>query len=178
MSVFSFKEFTPEYDESVYFAPGSQIIGRVIIGSESSVWHNCVLRGDVNDIKIGCKTNIQDLSILHVTEENPLYIGHNVTVGHSVTLHGCTIDDYALIGMGATVLDKAHIGKYSIVAAGSVVPPGKVYPERSMIMGTPAKVVRELKQDEIDMLNHHYLNYVGYSKDFKNPEIISALKTF
>ena len=178
MSLFSFKEFTPKFDDTVYFAPGSQIIGNVEVGKQSSVWHNCVLRGDVNTISIGTKSNIQDLSMLHVTEENPLIIGNNVTVGHSVTLHGCTVKDFSLIGMGATVLDKAEIGEYSIVAAGSVVPPGKMFPARSMIMGAPAKVVRELKDEEIEMLKLHYLSYVRYAEDFNNPEIIKELDSF
>ena len=178
MSLFSFKEFSPQYASSVYFAPGAQIIGNIKIGENSSIWHNCVLRGDVNLISIGDKTNIQDLSMLHVTEENPLTIGNNVTVGHSVTLHGCTVEDNALIGMGATVLDNAHIGEFSIVAAGSVVTPGKKFPPRSMIMGSPAKVVRELKDEEIDMLNHHYISYVGYAKDFKNTDLIKELEAF
>lgn len=178
MSLFSFKNFTPKFDESCYLAPGSQVIGNVIIGKSSSIWHNCVLRGDVNRITVGDKTNIQDLSMLHVTEENPLMIGNNVTVGHSVTLHGCTVEDNALIGMGATVLDKAYIGEYSIVAAGSVVTPGKIFPPKSMIMGAPAKVIRELNEKEIEMLNHHYLSYVGYAKDFKDESIVKKLKTF
>lgn len=178
MSLFSFKEFTPKFDNTVYFAPGSQIIGNIVIGAESSVWHNCVLRGDVNIISIGTRTNVQDLSMLHVTEENPLVIGNNVTIGHSVTLHGCTIKDFALVGMGATVLDKAEIGEYSIVAAGSVVAPGKSFPAKSMIMGAPAKVVRELKDAEVEMLKHHYLSYVGYAKDFKNSEMVKELETF
>lgn len=178
MSLFKFKEFTPVFDSSVYFAPGSQIIGNIEISAESSIWHNCVLRGDVNKISIGSRTNIQDLSMLHVTEDNPLIIGNNVTIGHSVTLHGCTVNDFALIGMGATVLDKAEIGEFSIVAAGSVVPPGKVFPAKSMIMGAPAKVVRELKDIEVEMLKHHYLSYVGYAKDFKNPEMIKELDSF
>lgn len=178
MSLFSYQKFIPNIDENVFLAPGSQIIGNVTISSHSSIWHNSVLRGDVNYIKIGKNSNIQDLSMLHVTEENPLIIGDNVTIGHSVTLHGCTIDNYALIGMGATILDQAQIGEYSIVAAGSVVTPGKKFPPRSMIMGAPAKFVRELRDDEIKMLDQHYLSYVGYAKNFMDSDIIKELEVF
>lgn len=178
MSLFRFKTFEPNIANNVYLAPGAHIIGQVELGEDSSVWHNCVLRGDVNKIQIGNKTNVQDLSMLHVTEQNPLIIGNNVTIGHSVTLHGCTVEDYALIGMGATVLDQAYIGEFSIVAAGSVVTPGKKFPPRSMIMGAPAKVVRELKEEEIEMLKHHYLSYVGYAKDFQDSSITEELKSF
>lgn len=178
MSLFSYEKIEPKIGNNTYLAPGSQVIGKVVIGEESSIWHNCVLRADVNQITIGDNSNIQDLSVLHVTEQNPLIIGNNVTIGHSVTLHGCTIFDNALIGMGSTILDQAQIGEFSIVAAGSVVTPGKKFPAKSMIMGAPARVVRELKDEEILMLKQHYLNYVGYAKKFNDSEVIKELKSF
>ncbi len=175
MAIYSYKNYLPKLADDCYIAPGVQIIGRIELNSKVSVWHNCVLRGDVNDIIIGQNTNIQDLSMLHVTEEKSLIIGENVTIGHSVTLHACDIGDNSLIGMGAIVLDGAVIPPYSIVAAGSVVAPGKIFPTKSMIMGSPARVTRELRDNEIDMLNNHYKSYLRYAADFKNKEIIKKL---
>ncbi len=175
MAIFRFKNFTPQIQDSCFVAPGAHCIGHIILEENVSVWHNCVLRGDVNQISIGANSNIQDLSMLHVTEKLKLTVGRNVTVGHSVTLHGCEIGDHSLIGMGATVLDDAKIGEYCIVAAGSVVTPGKVFPAKKMIMGAPAKVVRDLTDKEIHMLNLHYKSYVGYAKEFKDAKIVEQL---
>jgi carbonic anhydrase/acetyltransferase-like protein (isoleucine patch superfamily) len=175
MAIFRFKKFIPQIAETTYIAPGAHCIGNIILEENSSVWHNSVLRGDVNQIRVGENSNIQDLSMLHVTGKLALRIGNNVTIGHSVTLHGCTIGNNALIGMGATILDQAEIGEYCIVAAGSVVAPGKIFPPKKMIMGVPAKVVRDLTLDEIKMLDLHYKSYVGYAKEFKDPSIVEKL---
>mgnify|MGYP006104946829 CR=1 FL=1 len=175
MNLYSYKEHTPQIGANCYMAPGSQIIGRVTLEENTNIWFNCVLRGDVNHIFIGRNTNVQDLSMLHVTENNPLIIQENVTIGHSVTLHGCTVEKNCLIGMGATLLDKAVIGEYSIVAAGSVVSPNKVFPPRSMIMGVPAKVVRALNENEIEMLNLHYKSYVKYASEFNDENIVKRV---
>lgn len=168
MKILNYKEFSPQFDDSNYIAEGVIIIGQAKLCHKANIWFNSVVRADVNEILIGENTNIQDLSMLHVTENQPLIICENVTVGHSVTLHACTINKNCLIGMGATVLDGAIINEYSIVAAGSVVPPNKEYPKNSMIMGAPAKVVRELNEKEIKMLNYHYKSYLKYSDDFKH----------
>jgi carbonic anhydrase/acetyltransferase-like protein (isoleucine patch superfamily) len=168
MPIYSFKEFIPKIDDTNYVAPGAMVIGNVEMGEHVNIWHNCVLRGDVNKIVIGDRTNIQDLSMLHVTESSDLVIGSEVSVGHSVTLHGCKVDSHCLIGMGSTILDNAHIKECCIVAAGSVVPPGKTYPARSMIMGSPAKVTRELTEKEIDFIKKHHKSYLGYKEDFKS----------
>lgn len=168
MKILNYKEFKPKYDDSNFIADGAIVIGRVTLKSKVNIWFNSVLRGDVNKILIGENTNIQDLSMLHVREDWPLIINENVTVGHSVTLHACTIHKNCLIGMGATILDCSVINEYSIVAAGSVVPPNKEYPPYSMIMGAPAKVVRKLTEKEIHMLNNHYKSYLKYSDDFMN----------
>jgi carbonic anhydrase/acetyltransferase-like protein (isoleucine patch superfamily) len=125
----------------------------------------------VNDIHIGENTNIQDHSILHVTEKDDLVIGKNTSVGHGVTLHGCTVEQGCLIGMGAIILDGAIIGDGSIVAAGSIVPPGKSYPSGSMIMGSPAKVVRELNDIEKNFIANHYKSYLSYANDFRNGDV-------
>ena len=157
----------PAIPESAYIADGAQVIGNVSIGEDASIWHNCVLRGDVNKIEIGDKTNVQDLSVCHVTERSALKLYDNVTIGHKVTLHGCTVRSNALIGMGAVLLDDCDIGEFSIVAAGSVVSPGKKFPSRSLILGAPARVIREIKDEEYEMLCHHYQSYVGYKEQFK-----------
>jgi len=175
MNLYSFKEHTPQIGTNCYIAPGSQVIGRVTLEENTNVWFNTVLRGDVNHIFIGRNTNVQDLSMLHVTDNNPLIIQENVTIGHSVTLHGCTVEKNCLIGMGATLLDKSVIGEYSIVAAGSVVSPNKVFPPRSMIMGVPAKVVRALNENEIEMLNLHYKSYVKYASEFNDENIVKRV---
>ncbi|MDF1611437.1 gamma carbonic anhydrase family protein [Stygiobacter electus] len=154
----------PKVDETVFLASGSKIIGDVEIGEQSSVWYNTVIRGDVNYIKIGKLTNVQDNSMLHVTNQKfPLIIGNKVTIGHSVTLHGCIIKDLTLIGIGAVVLDGAIVEEYSVVAAGSVVRPGFIVPSKKLVAGVPAKVVRDLTEDELkefEISANRYFSYV------------------
>ena len=172
------KGINPEVPESCFIAPSADIIGDVVIGEESSVWFQVVIRGDVNRIRIGSRTNVQDGAILHVTRDKPpmkgapLSIGDDVTIGHRVTLHGCTVMNRILIGMGATILDGAVIEDDSIVAAGALVTKGKTFPPRSLIQGSPARVVRELTSDEIAMLKASALNYVGdvklYNEEFEH----------
>lgn len=158
---------TPEIHASVFIAGGAIVIGDVKIGEESSVWFNTVIRGDVNYIRIGERTNIQDNSVLHVTSNtHPLVIGHDVTAGHGVILHGCTIKDRALIGMGSTVLDGAIIESDSFIGAGSLVPPGFKVPSGTLVMGVPAKVKRELSEKEIDDIKLSAVNYVRNSRNF------------
>jgi carbonic anhydrase/acetyltransferase-like protein (isoleucine patch superfamily) len=175
MNLYSFKEHTPMIGDNCFMAAGSQIIGNIVLEENANIWFNSVLRGDVNQVFIGKNTNIQDLSMLHVTQADPLIIKENVTIGHSVTLHGCIVERNCLIGMGATVLDRSVIGEYSIVAAGSVVSPNKVFPPKSMIMGVPAKVVRQLSEKEIDMLNNHYKSYVKYAAEFNDENIVKKI---
>lgn len=175
MDLFTYKEFSPQIHESAFVATGVRIIGRAKLGASTNVWFNSVIRADVNTITIGDNTNIQDLSILHVTEENSLTIGNNVTVGHSVILHACSIGDGSLIGMGAKVLDGTKIGKRCLVAAGSVVPPGKDFPDESFIMGAPAKVIRQLDPREIEIYSNHYKSYVGYAQEYKQTDIVKKI---
>lgn len=140
----------------------AHVIGDVEIGEESSVWFNAVVRGDVNYIRIGKRTNIQDGCVLHVARRTlPLVIGDEVTVGHNATLHACTVGTRVLIGMGATVMDGAEIGDNSIVAAGSLVTPNTKIPEGSMVMGSPAKVKRELTEEEKRSVRDSAAHYVG-----------------
>jgi len=155
----------PSIHPTVFIAPGAKIIGDVEIGKNSSVWYNCVVRGDVHYIKIGESTNIQDLSMLHVSvNTHPLNIGNFVTVGHSVKLHGCTIEDYVLIGIGSVVLDGAIVRTNSVVAAGAVVTPGFVVPSGKLVAGVPAKVIRDLSDEEINYLKVSAEHYSEYAK--------------
>lgn len=175
MALYSYGDDLPEIPKSSFIAPSADIIGRVFVGENASLWHQVVARGDLHDIKIGENTNIQDLSLLHVIEELPLIIGKNVSVGHKVILHACRVEDSCLIGMGAVVLDGAVIGENSVVAAGSVVPPGKVYPPGVMIMGSPAKVVRELTPAEKVKYGEHYKSYLESKEIFRDQSFVRRL---
>ena len=158
---------TPVIDPTAFIAPSADIIGEVSIGAESSVWFQCVIRGDVNWIKIGARTNIQDHSMLHVDRRDcPLTLGDEITVGHRVMLHGCTIGNRCLIGMGAIIMNKAVIGDECIVAAGALVTEGKTFPPRSLIMGVPAKAARTLTDEEVGFLKKSANNYVGDSREY------------
>ena len=175
MPLYSFKEFKPTIGEGCFVAPSADVIGQVELGKNSSLWYNVVARGDINKIIIGENTNIQDLSMLHVIEDLPLIIGSGVSVGHNAILHACTVEDNCLIGMGAIVLDGAVIGKNSVVAAGSVVPPGKEFPSGMMIMGSPAKAVRELKPKELKGYGEHFNSYLESKDDFKNSDVVKLI---
>ena len=145
-----FEGTSPQVHESVFVAPGARIVGDVVIGPGSSVWYNAVIRGDVFPIRIGAQVNIQDLTMVHVTTGKwATTIEDKVTVGHNVTLHGCTLREGALIGMGSVVMDRADVGAYSIVGAGSLVTEGTVIPEGSLAMGSPARVKRPLTPEEL-----------------------------
>jgi len=169
-----FKQWTPKLGKNAWIAQGASVIGNVEMGEDSAVWFGSVVRGDVHYIKIGDRTNIQDLSMVHVThykkpnmsDGNPTVIGNDVTVGHRVMLHGCRIEDACLIGMSATILDGAVIGKESIVGAGSLVTKNKVFPPRSLIMGSPAKVVRELSDEEVKELYASASRYVKFKNEY------------
>lgn len=168
MPLYSFKGIKPQLGPGVFIAPSADIIGKVIFEENVNIWYQCVARGDVNYIRVGKNTNVQDLTMLHVTKDFALTIGENVSIGHSVTLHGCTIENNCLIGMGAVITDGAHIGANSVVAAGSLVPPGRKYPAGSMIMGNPAVVKRALTPEEITLYGNHYKNYVLYKEEYLN----------
>jgi carbonic anhydrase/acetyltransferase-like protein (isoleucine patch superfamily) len=161
-----FSEMKPEIHPETFIAEGARIIGRVILGRGASVWYNCVLRADIAAIRIGENTNIQDQSVLHVDFDAETVLGANVTVGHAAILHACRVGDNCLIGMGATVLNGAVIPPNSILAAGSLVPPKKTYPPGTLILGSPAKVVRTLGEDEIRRLAEHAAMYVALWKAY------------
>lgn len=163
--IYQFQGKYPEIHPSVFVAAGAQIIGDVVIGKDSNIWFNAVLRGDVNSIRIGEGTNIQDGCVLHVTNGNsPLIIGSNVTVGHGATLHSCVVLDCSLIGMGAIVLDNARVGSYTLVAAGALVREGMEIPEGVLVAGVPAKIIRELTAEERQRLAESALGYVEHAR--------------
>ena len=160
----------PVIDPSAYIDASAQVIGDVEVGAESSVWMNVVCRGDVNHIRIGRRTNVQDGTIVHVMHDtHPTVIGDDVTIGHAAVVHGCTIGDRVLIGMGAILLNGAVVGADSIVAAGSLVPEGAVVPPRTLAMGSPAKVRRELSEAEVASILDYSNNYVRYRLDYMTP---------
>ena len=150
---------------TVYIAPGAHVVGDVTIEENSSVWYNAVIRGDVAPISIGKGTNIQDLSMVHVAKGYPTCIGSGVVVGHSAILHGCTVDDNTLIGMGSIVLNGAHIGKNCIVGAGSLISQNKEFPEGSLILGSPARVLRKLTDEEIESIHRSADLYVEMAEE-------------
>jgi carbonic anhydrase/acetyltransferase-like protein (isoleucine patch superfamily) len=158
-----FRAISPSIDPAAYVDVSAQIIGDVHVGAESSVWMNVVIRGDVNRIRIGARTNIQDLTLVHVMREtHPTLIGDNVTIGHSAVVHGCTIEDRCLIGMGAVLLNGCRIGTGSIIAARALVPEGMIVPPGSMVMGMPARVMRRLTEAEDASITWYADNYVQY----------------
>ena len=172
-----YKNDFPKIDTTAWVAPSADIIGDVEIGEDSSIWFGCVIRGDVHFIKIGKRTSIQDMSMIHVThfkkekkigDGYPTIIGDDVTIAHRVMLHGCKIGNACLIGMSATILDGAEIGDESIVGAGALVTGGKKFPPRSLILGSPAKVVRELSDEEVAGIYNNAKNYVDYKNDYIN----------
>src|SRR5258706_1343827 len=159
----------PQIHESAYVDVSAQVIGDVHLGEQASVWCNAVLRGDMFYIRIGDRSNVQDNSVIHTrTGSHPTVLEDEVTVGHSVTLHGCYVEHGALIGIGSIVLDDARVGAQSLVAAGSVISPGTVIPPPSLVMGVPARVKRPLTEEEVPGLNDFLPNYVNYIRIIKN----------
>jgi gamma-carbonic anhydrase len=159
----------PQIAASAYIDPASVIIGDVVIGDDASIWPLCVVRGDVNYIRIGARTNIQDGSILHVMEdEYPLILGDDVTVGHSATLHGCTIESRCLIGMRATILNGVVVGEGSIIAAGSLLTERTIIPPRSLVVGAPGKIKRQVTAIDHATIDRYVQRYVEYKETYRN----------
>jgi carbonic anhydrase/acetyltransferase-like protein (isoleucine patch superfamily) len=162
-----FKNVIPAVNPSAYVDESAQVIGDVVIGAESSVWMNVVIRGDVNHIRIGSRTNIQDLTMVHVMRDaHPTIIGDEVTVGHSAIVHGVTIEDRVLIGMGAVLLNGVHIETDCVIAAGTLLTEGSRIPARSLVMGRPGKVKRQLTDEEVAEIRWYADNYVNYRLDY------------
>ena len=163
----SFKDITPQVPTTCYVDESAQIIGDVILGEHSSIWMNAVLRGDVNEIRVGHYSNIQDCSVLHgMTQQYGVYVGDYVTVGHSAVLHGCKIEDRCLIGMGSIILNGAVIGRGSIIAAGTLIPEKTIGETNSLWMGSPGKFRRELDKNDEAMILRYAENYLGYKKAY------------
>ena len=161
----------PQIHSSAYVDESAQVIGDVHLGAEASIWCNATVRGDMYYIRIGDRSNVQDNSVIHTrTGSHPTILEDEVTVGHSVTLHGCYIEHGALIGIGSIVLDDVRVGAQSLVAAGSLLTPGTIIPPRSLVMGAPAKVKRPLDDEEVAGLNLFWQNYVEYVKRYRNQE--------
>ena len=160
----SFLGAEPSCDDSNFIADTAVLSGDVTLGTGASIWHHCTLRGDVNWIRVGAETNVQDNTVVHVTHGTaPTDVGARVTIGHGAILHGCTIKDEVLVGMGATVLDHAVIGRHSLVGAQALVPKNTEIPPRSLVLGQPAEVVREVTDEEVDAIRQGADNYLRYS---------------
>ena len=168
MAIYELEPDSPHIPASAWVADSAQVMGKVTLGEDASVWFGVVIRGDTDPITIGAGTNIQDGSVLHADYGKPLVIGDNVTVGHKVMLHGCTIGDGSLIGIGAVVLNGAKIGRGSIVGAGSLVTEGKEFPDGSLIMGSPAKVVRSLTPEQQQGLAQSAQHYQMNARRFRD----------
>lgn len=164
-----FKAKKPRVPESVFIAENATVVGDVEIGEDSSVWFGSVVRGDVDRIRIGARTNIQDLTVIHVTTNtHPTILGDEITIGHRAVLHGCHVEAGCLIGIGAVLLDGVRIGQRSLVAANSLVTPGTIIPPASLVMGSPARVKRELTDDELAYLDRSWRNYVELKEIYLN----------
>lgn len=171
MPLYALADKAPQIAPTAWVAPNATVIGDIRLGENASIWWNATLRGDNDPITIGANTNIQDGSVLHTDEGIPMTLGSNITVGHLVMLHGCTIGDGSLIGIGSILLNRCVIGKQSIVGANTLIPEGKVFPERSLIVGSPGKVVRQLTDEEVARLEasaaHYVQNALRYRQQLK-----------
>ena len=166
--ILPYRNHFPEIPDDVFIAENAHVIGDVSLGSKSSVWFGSVIRGDVHSIRIGKNTNIQDLSMIHVTGEKfSTKIGNNCTLGHRVTVHGAVLQDWSFVGIGATILDGCELGEYSMLAAGSLLPPGKKIPPGMLAMGSPARVVREVTPEERKMFERIVNKYTDLAKEYR-----------
>lgn len=169
--IYEFIDKKPNYDDSVFVAPSADIIGDVTLGKESSIWFNTTIRGDVNWIEIGARSNVQDNTCIHVMHDTgPTQIGDEVTIGHNAMIHGCTIHNRVLIGIHATVLDKAVVPSNVIIAAGSLVPPNKELESGFLYMGSPVKKARKLTDEENASITNHAANYVKYARTYQQKD--------
>ena len=167
MAIYELDGVAPQVPATAWVADSAQVMGSVTLGEDASVWFGTVVRGDTDSITIGAGSNVQDASVLHADFGKPLVIGERVTVGHQVMLHGCTIGDESLIGIGAVVLNGARIGKNCLVGAGALVTEGKEFPDGSMILGSPAKAVRQLTPEQIEGLRLSAQHYVDNARRFR-----------
>jgi carbonic anhydrase/acetyltransferase-like protein (isoleucine patch superfamily) len=167
MSIYRLGAKTPQLADGVWIAPNATVIGDVRLAENVSIWWNAVLRGDNDPIVIGAHSNIQDGSVLHTDAGVPLHIGRDVTVGHKVMLHGCTVGDGALIGINSVILNGAVIGRHCLIGANTLIPEGKTIPDRSLVMGSPGKVVRELSDEQVARIAHSAAHYVHNAQRYR-----------
>lgn len=163
----NYKQTTPQIADSCFIAPSSDVLGRVTLEDNVSIWFGAVVRADVNDVLIKQNSNVQDNAVIHQSDKYPCIIGAGVTIGHGAIVHACTIEDNVLVGMGAIILDGAYIERDVLIGAGALVPPGTRVPAGSLVVGSPAKVKRQLDQTEIDAIAHSATKYVGVANDYK-----------
>jgi gamma-carbonic anhydrase len=170
---YSIYDLSPKVEPTAFIAPNAVLIGNVRVGVQASVWFNSILRGDINYIEVGDRTNIQDGCILHVTHEDPVVVGAETTVAHGVILHGATVESGCLVAMGAIILDGARVESGSLVAAGALIPPGMHVPKNSLVMGVPGKIVKELTEQERTRIKLNWQVYVQYANDYKNLKVVA-----
>ncbi|PAV28909.1 gamma carbonic anhydrase family protein [Virgibacillus profundi] len=174
--IYRYKDHTPVIHDTVFIADGAKIIGDVKIGAHSSIWFNVVLRGDEGPIRIGERCNIQENSMCHLYEQFPLTLEDEVSIGHHAIVHGCTLRKGVLVGMGTTVLDGAEIGEYSIIGANSLVPSGKKIPPRSLVLGSPGKVVRTLTDKDMAMIEEAITTYADKGQEFQQKKLFEKIR--
>lgn len=167
MAVFALDEHEPVIDTSSWVAESAQVVGKVVLEAQTTVWFNAVLRGDNEPITIGARSNVQDGAVLHTDDGIPLTVGEDVSIGHMAMLHGCTVGDGSLIGMHATILNRAVIGKNCLIGAKTLIPEGKVIPDRSLVVGTPGRIIRELSDEEVARLAAGAEHYVGNAERYR-----------
>ena len=174
MPIYPLGELTPKVDPDSWIAPNATLIGQVEVAKGASIWWNCTVRGDTDLLSVGENSNIQDNSVLHTDPGIPMVVGKNVTVGHRVILHGCTIGDNTLIGMGSTLLNGSVIGKNCLIGANTLIPAGKVIPDRSLVVGLPGRIVRELTDEEVAGLqtsaDRYVVQWQRYVRELGSPE--------
>lgn len=174
--IYRFHDRLPDIAPDVFIAQSADVIGRVKISAGSGIWFGCLIRGDVDEITIGERTNIQDLSIVHVTGgKYPTIIGDDCTLGHRVTVHGARLKNHAFLGIGSTVMDDCEIGEFAMLAAGSLLPPGKSIPDGMLAMGSPAKVIRPISDAEREMILRIPQTYARLAQEYRNAELVQAL---
>ncbi len=176
MPFYSWEGYDPKQSETTWVAPNASIIGQVYLETNVNIWFGCVLRGDVGPISVGECTNIQDLSLMHTTKgKQGIRIAKNCTIGHHVVLHGCTLHNYAFVGIGATVLDGCELGEFALLAAGSLLPPNKKIPSHMLAMGVPAKVIREITPEEENMIRNTPEHYTKLKESYRSLKKLTHL---
>lgn len=169
MTLYRWKDHIPKIGEEVWVCPDTQVIGQVELHSGANIWFACVLRGDSAPITVGRNTNIQDLSVIHASPNIPVQIGENCTVGHKTILHACVLKNYSFVGMGSIMLDRSELGEYSFLGAGSLLPPGRKIPDGMLAIGSPARPVRKVTEEEREMIRKRSEEYKTLADSYREP---------